>query len=617
MGAAPPVEGHHLRWSLAPRFAEEVPTGERPQHPGEASAVPRPTRPGTPPPRPRGGPIRGPVTPPRYGRRRWPATQAERRIRPRCCAGLTPSQRDAVVPDERPAVRAGRGRVGQDDGAHPPGGPPHRSTARPRPSTPWWSPSPARRRAELRSRLGGSACPARCRPARSTPSPSPQLRRHWADHEPGPRSWCRRPRILDARPWPGPVLDRAATVAAVAAEVALGPGAPGHRPRLPSAAARAGRSYRASVAEEVAGVLRRATSGRRRGEACSTSTTSSTTCAPLLEDDATAAAALRWRIRHLFVDEFQDVNPAQWRLLRAWLGDGHDLFVVGDPRQAVYGWNGADPTLLDRLPDLLPGTTSSGSTTTTAPRPRSSRPRRACSDPTPARATRPDGPGPVVTGSRRRRGRGGRRGPLAAPRPPARAPLVPSGRAGPDQRPPRARRRAPSPAPASPTGPAAGANELRRALDALAELRRVPPPAPAQRPGRAGRGRRGARVEPRPAAAAGLARHAWPWLGSPTSTPSNSRTPPWASSSTGWPPADDGATGARAPPDGVELSTFHRAKGLEWPAVALVGLEDGHGAHRLRHDPRRPRRGAPPALRGAHPRRGRAVVLVGAPAVQR
>lgn len=80
-------------------------------------------------------------------------------------------------------------------------------------------------------------------------------------------------------------------------------------------------------------------------------------CAVWLEEDSRAAAAQQWRIRHLFVDEFQDLNPSQWRLLRAWLGDRDDLFVVGDPLQAVYGWNGADPTLLERLGDLLPGTT--------------------------------------------------------------------------------------------------------------------------------------------------------------------------------------------------------------------------------------------------------------------
>jgi DNA helicase II / ATP-dependent DNA helicase PcrA len=79
-------------------------------------------------------------------------------------------------------------------------------------------------------------------------------------------------------------------------------------------------------------------------------------CASVLENDDEAARVQRWRVRHLFVDEFQDMNPLQWRLLRAWLGDRRDLFVVGDPRQAVYGWNGADPTLFDRLPDLLPGT---------------------------------------------------------------------------------------------------------------------------------------------------------------------------------------------------------------------------------------------------------------------
>ncbi len=76
----------------------------------------------------------------------------------------------------------------------------------------------------------------------------------------------------------------------------------------------------------------------------------------LLEEDARFAAAVRWRFRQLFVDEMQDVNPAQFRLLRAIAGANPDLFVVGDPHQSVYGWNGADPTLLDRLAETYPQT---------------------------------------------------------------------------------------------------------------------------------------------------------------------------------------------------------------------------------------------------------------------
>jgi len=77
-------------------------------------------------------------------------------------------------------------------------------------------------------------------------------------------------------------------------------------------------------------------------------------CAAALEEDPEFAAGVRWRYRHLFVDEFQDVNPAQFRLLQAWLGDRLDLCVVGDPNQAIYSWNGADPTLLQRLPQRYP-----------------------------------------------------------------------------------------------------------------------------------------------------------------------------------------------------------------------------------------------------------------------
>jgi DNA helicase II / ATP-dependent DNA helicase PcrA len=79
-------------------------------------------------------------------------------------------------------------------------------------------------------------------------------------------------------------------------------------------------------------------------------------CADALAGDTEFAESIRWRTRHLFVDEMQDVNPAQFRLLTAMLGDEPDLFVVGDPNQSVYGFNGADPTLLDRLPEILRGT---------------------------------------------------------------------------------------------------------------------------------------------------------------------------------------------------------------------------------------------------------------------
>ncbi len=77
--------------------------------------------------------------------------------------------------------------------------------------------------------------------------------------------------------------------------------------------------------------------------------------AEAIERDPSFAAAQRWRFRHLFVDEYQDLNPLQERLLRAWLGDRDDLAVVGDPNQAIYGWNGADPSFLVEFATRHPG----------------------------------------------------------------------------------------------------------------------------------------------------------------------------------------------------------------------------------------------------------------------
>ena len=76
-----------------------------------------------------------------------------------------------------------------------------------------------------------------------------------------------------------------------------------------------------------------------------------------LQRDPSYAAAVRWRFRHLFVDEFQDVNPLQHALLDAWLGARDDLCVVGDPQQAIYGWTGADGRWLEHFSEHHPGAT--------------------------------------------------------------------------------------------------------------------------------------------------------------------------------------------------------------------------------------------------------------------
>ena len=80
-------------------------------------------------------------------------------------------------------------------------------------------------------------------------------------------------------------------------------------------------------------------------------------CLREIERDKAFAELQRWRFRHLFIDEAQDLNPLQSRLLEAWRGGRGDLCLVGDPRQAIYGWNGADPTLLDAIERRVPGIT--------------------------------------------------------------------------------------------------------------------------------------------------------------------------------------------------------------------------------------------------------------------
>jgi len=63
----------------------------------------------------------------------------------------------------------------------------------------------------------------------------------------------------------------------------------------------------------------------------------------LLEDPkSTVGDDLRRKFQHVLVDEFQDVNNVQYRLVSAFAGATKNLFVVGDDDQSIYRWRGAD-----------------------------------------------------------------------------------------------------------------------------------------------------------------------------------------------------------------------------------------------------------------------------------
>lgn len=54
------------------------------------------------------------------------------------------------------------------------------------------------------------------------------------------------------------------------------------------------------------------------------------------------AASIHGTLRHLIVDEYQDINPAQERLIELLAGPAVELCVVGDDQQAIYQWRGSD-----------------------------------------------------------------------------------------------------------------------------------------------------------------------------------------------------------------------------------------------------------------------------------
>ncbi len=71
-------------------------------------------------------------------------------------------------------------------------------------------------------------------------------------------------------------------------------------------------------------------------------------------DDESFLKRLHNHFRYIFVDEYQDLDYAQWELVRRLAGDENYLFAIGDPDQSIYGFRGASPNYFHRFKEDFP-----------------------------------------------------------------------------------------------------------------------------------------------------------------------------------------------------------------------------------------------------------------------
>jgi len=62
----------------------------------------------------------------------------------------------------------------------------------------------------------------------------------------------------------------------------------------------------------------------------------------IFDQDETIRLKWQQRLEYIMIDEFQDIDPLQYRLMEVLCGYHHNLFIVGDPDQTIYTWRGAD-----------------------------------------------------------------------------------------------------------------------------------------------------------------------------------------------------------------------------------------------------------------------------------
>lgn len=77
------------------------------------------------------------------------------------------------------------------------------------------------------------------------------------------------------------------------------------------------------------------------------------TMTSLLVEHKDVLSELQNRFKYFLIDEFQDTNPIQFKLISLLSGESNNLFIVGDDDQSIYSWRGADPSFILNFTELF------------------------------------------------------------------------------------------------------------------------------------------------------------------------------------------------------------------------------------------------------------------------
>ena len=77
-------------------------------------------------------------------------------------------------------------------------------------------------------------------------------------------------------------------------------------------------------------------------------------CYELLKSKSEVLARWQRKYAYILIDEFQDINPIQYEVVRMLAAPENNLFVVGDDDQSIYGFRGANPNILKQFQKEYP-----------------------------------------------------------------------------------------------------------------------------------------------------------------------------------------------------------------------------------------------------------------------